>query len=642
MKAIYFFAILVFGISISMNCYAQEEQKKESYKSLKSRSSRSSIEQLLTDANSLKSTNPSQALNNVQEALAMSIAKNDHFNEGKCYLLLGEINFNIKEYALTLDNYGKAYQFLYNYQNTKEYLQNLKGLGDTYLQLNNFQQALRYYNDIQNSAISDDEKEEYKLSIAEVYYQMKNYTEAITVLDGINLKGKEASDLNIQVQNLKARIYARMNEVDKANDYYQSSQRSLKPSANAPAKKENEVALNYAKEEISGALKEQKRYDEDIDLRNQSIDYNLEANNLDEVSKDKIELSKSLAAKGETNLAIRELEDAAIIADTINNPKDQSAAYLNLAELYEKNGNISKALSTFKKYSNAVKQTEVQNELTLQEKADLIKKQKEIEELSSEVVIGQQEEQTAIQRQRLIIYGLLILIGVVVITSYFIYKNAVASKKANQLLALKSLRSQMNPHFIFNALNSVNQFISLNDERAANKFLSEFSRLMRLVLENSQEDFIPLYKEEEIISLYVKLEHYRFRDKFDYELIIDDNINKENLQLPPMLIQPYIENAVWHGLRYMEEKGKLSIHFEKAGEGVKIEITDNGIGRKKSSELKTENQRKHNSTGITNIEERLKILNDVYKTNYKVEVKDLTPESGTHVTILLPGQTINK
>ena len=122
----------------------------------------------------------------------------------------------------------------------------------------------------------------------------------------------------------------------------------------------------------------------------------MESNNLGEVSKDKIELSKSLAAKGETTKAIRELEEAALLADTINNPKDQANAYLNLADLYEKNGMPSQALNTFKKYSEAVARTEKQNELALQEKADLIKKQKEIEELSNRVVLGQQEEQTTL------------------------------------------------------------------------------------------------------------------------------------------------------------------------------------------------------------------------------------------------------
>ncbi len=355
----------------------------------------------------------------------------------------------------------------------------------------------------------------------------------------------------------------------------------------------------------------------------------------------KLRLSKSLAAKGETSKAIRELEEAAMLADTINNPREQANAYLNLADLYEKNGSPSQALDTYKKYSEAVARTEKQNEIALQERADLIKKQNEIGEVSNRVALGQQEEQTTLQRQQLVIYGLLVIIAIIVVTSYFIFKNAQESKRANQLLALKSLRSQMNPHFIFNALNSVNHFISQNDERTANKFLSEFSRLMRLVMENSQEDFISLHKEEEIISLYVKLEHYRFRDKFEYQIRVDEDLNKETIELPPMLIQPYIENAVWHGLRYKESKGNLDVHIAKDAQGLKVEITDDGIGRKKSTELKTANQKKHNSTGLKNIQERLHILNTIYKTSYRVTIEDLPADGGTRVTISLPLQNGN-
>jgi len=194
----------------------------------------------------------------------------------------------------------------------------------------------------------------------------------------------------------------------------------------------------------------------------------------------------------------------------------------------------------------------------------------------------------------------------------------------------------MNPHFIFNALNSVNHFIAEQDERTANKFLSEFSQLMRLVLENSQEDFIPLFKEQEILALYLKLEHYRFRDKFDYTIDTDESINAEAVEVPPMLIQPYIENAVWHGLRYKEEKGMLSLRFYQENDTLMVEITDNGIGRKRSAELKTANQKKHNSTGLKNIQERLAIINKVYKANYQVTISDLEPGPGTRVRIHLP------
>lgn len=635
-------AILVSGL-FATNCYAQEQsQKKESYKSLKSRSSRSSIEQLLREANELKTSNPAQALSNVQDALGMSLAQNDHFNAAKCYLLLGEINENISEWSLALENYENAYQKLSaSYSNTMEYQHALRGLGKMHLNLHNYAQSLRSFQEAIKLPLGETEKTERQLDISEVYYQMGNYTEALKVIEETSALKIRNEVLEGRIQNQKAKIYTKLNNVDKANDFYQSSQRNLR-AANAAPKQDQEEELvvqsSNAKEEISGALREQKRYDEDIALRNQSIDINLESKNLGEVSKDKIELSKSLAAKGETTKAIRALEEAASLADTINNPKDQANAYLNLADLYEKNNMPAQALRTYKKYSEAVARTEKQNELAVQEKADLIKKQKEIEALSNRVMLGQQEEKTTLQRQQLIIYGLLVIIAIIAVTSYFIFKNAQASKRANQLLALKSLRSQMNPHFIFNALNSVNQFISQNDERTANKFISEFSKLMRLVLENSQEDFIPLYKEEEILSLYVKLEHYRFRDKFDYQIRVDDDLNKETIELPPMLIQPYIENAVWHGLRYKETKGNLDIHLGKNTNGLKVEITDNGIGRRKSTALKTENQKKHNSTGLKNIQERLNILNTVYKTHYQVQIEDLPSDTGTRVTLTLPIQ----
>jgi LytS/YehU family sensor histidine kinase len=182
----------------------------------------------------------------------------------------------------------------------------------------------------------------------------------------------------------------------------------------------------------------------------------------------------------------------------------------------------------------------------------------------------------------------------------------------------------------------VNHFIAEQDERTANKFLSEFSQLMRLVLENSQEDFIPLFKEQEILALYLKLEHYRFRDKFDYRIDIDESINAEAIEVPPMLIQPYIENAVWHGLRYKEEKGMLILRFYQQDTTLMVEISDNGIGRKRSAALKTANQKKHNSTGLKNIQERLAIINKVYKADYRVTIEDLQPGPGTRVHIALP------
>jgi tetratricopeptide (TPR) repeat protein len=631
---IFFLAIVL--VSFGGVCFAQNK-KLDSYSDFKSRSSQSSITQLLRDAETVKKDNPTEALSFVQEALGMSLSQGDVLNEARCYLVIGEINEQISEWALALENYNKAYQKLaVRYATSSEYSRTLRGLGNTYLNLANYDQALNYYSQTLALRLNATERAERQLDISEVYFQKGDYPQALSQVEQIKVNQKLGDDVLLgKIQNQKAKIYARTNNVDQANSLYQSSQQNIRSAGNAAPAKEEE-ALKNTKEEISEVLREQKRYDEDITLRNQSIDNNLESKNLNEVSKDKIELSKSLVAKGETNKAIQQLSEAATLADSISNPKSQASALLNLAELYEKKGRTTDALKAYRKYSEAVTRSEQQTEINQQQKAELIRKQKEIETLSNEVVSGQREEQTLLQQQQLIIYGLLAIIAIILITSYFIYKNAQASKKANQLLALKSLRGQMNPHFIFNALNSVNQFISQNDERSANKYLSEFSKLMRLVLENSQEDFISLQKEEEIISLYVKLEHYRFRDKFEYTVTIDENLNKEIIQLPPMLIQPYIENAVWHGLRYKEEKGKLNLTFAQQNGHLQVIIADDGIGRKKSTQLKTDNQKKHNSTGLKNIQERLQILNAVYKTTYTVHIEDLPADTGTRVTISLP------
>jgi tetratricopeptide (TPR) repeat protein len=629
--------LLVYGfitaaLLMAKDCFAQ----KESYKSLKQRSNQRDAEQLLKEAESAKNKNPDEALDKVREALAMSVAQHDDFNEAKCYILLAEINEGILEWKLAHENYLRAYEKLSDYTTSPQYITTLKGLGDMSLKLEDYNAALQCYQQGLSLPLRNTQQTEIKIAISEVYYQMNNYAEALKVLESIPQSKK---GINPQVANQIAKVNVQLNESNKSPKLYDNSLNTIRSGKSVSPREE--IAVQETKDEIADVLQQKKMYDEEIDLRKQSIEYNLESNNLTEVTKDKVAISKSLDAKGETSAAIKEAEEAAHIADTLNNPKEQANAFLSLANLYEKNGQDTKALYAYKRYSDAMKKNEKLNESRLTEKSELIRKQKDIEEYTKDVYIGQTIEQETVFRQQLVIYGLLVIILIIAVTSFFIFKNAQASKLANRLLALKSLRGQMNPHFIFNALNSVNQFISQQDERTANRFLSEFALLMRLVLEHSQEDFIPLQKEQEILALYLKLEHYRFRDKFDYEIKVDETINTESIQVPPMLIQPYIENAVWHGLRYKNEKGKLLLHFYKQNGNLVAEITDDGIGRKRSAELKTENQKKHNSTGLKNIEERLAIINKVYNVHYRVQIEDGI-DHGTHVRLFLPIGKQNK
>ena len=195
----------------------------------------------------------------------------------------------------------------------------------------------------------------------------------------------------------------------------------------------------------------------------------------------------------------------------------------------------------------------------------------------------------------------------------------------------------MNPHFIFNSLNSVNQFISENKELEANKYLSSYSHLMRNMMENSNKDFISISNELEQLKKYLALEHLRFQDQFEYQIRIDEQIDAEVTFIPNMILQPHLENAIWHGLRYKEGKGNLLLQFQLLPKKVQITIEDDGIGLTQSQALKTVNQKVHQSRGTTNTLERIKLLNQLYKMNISFSITEKeAPETGTIVVITVP------
>jgi two-component system, sensor histidine kinase YesM len=223
----------------------------------------------------------------------------------------------------------------------------------------------------------------------------------------------------------------------------------------------------------------------------------------------------------------------------------------------------------------------------------------------------------------------------------FIAKALFSIKRKNKEIALQSLRREMNPHFIFNSLNSVNQFISENKELEANKYLTSYSNLMRNIMENSNSDFVLLSNEIEQLKKYLDLEHLRFENKFDFKITVDQKLDPDTTFVPNMIIQPHLENAIWHGLRYLENKGLLELKFVYNNNKIIVVIQDNGIGLTKSEALKTSNQKIHQSRGLTNTKERIALLNDLYKKEIIFDIREKTaPETGTIVEISFP--LINK
>ena len=197
--------------------------------------------------------------------------------------------------------------------------------------------------------------------------------------------------------------------------------------------------------------------------------------------------------------------------------------------------------------------------------------------------------------------------------------------KTSQLTAL---RAQMNPHFLFNSLNSIQEFIQLQDKRAANKYLGEFSQLMRTVLNMSEKENIPLQQEIEALRLYLSLESMRFEGAFEYQIECQPSIDLAHTLIPPMLIQPYIENAILHGLNQKKGDKILTIHFIKEADFLICTITDNGIGRVAAQAIKAKKEQHFPSKGMNLIAKRLDLINSASPNKLSVNIEDLYDADG--------------
>lgn len=243
--------------------------------------------------------------------------------------------------------------------------------------------------------------------------------------------------------------------------------------------------------------------------------------------------------------------------------------------------------------------------------------------------------------------ALLLIFGILLF--YLFYNNRIRLlRKENNLkndinwYRQQALSKQMDPHFVFNTLNSIQSYIIKNDRLSSTQYLSKFAKLMRLILNNSQKQAVPLRDELDALSLYLELESLRFNERFEYAIIVDPDVDKDACYIPAFLIQPLVENAIWHGIMGLSIAGRIEIRISKVTEGNHLicMVQDNGIGRKKSEEIKPVSPESRKSIGISLITSRLNLLNNYYGVDMKLVYTDLYDEqgraAGTRVVINLP------
>jgi tetratricopeptide (TPR) repeat protein len=312
-----------------------------------------------------------------------------------------------------------------------------------------------------------------------------------------------------------------------------------------------------------------------------------------------------------------------------------------LQEIYKKEGNTDAA------YASLQSSFELQDSIIRYEQKKELKEiltHYETDQKEKKILILSQENQLQemkIRQNSLIIIGMAILVVFIVILATILFRqNKIKNEHQAILLKQRLFRSQMNPHFIFNAMGNIQSSIINEEPDKAIKYLSKFSKLMRKILEGSLEEKIPLSEEISLISNYLDLQKIRFAAKFDFLVDVDKKIDTEAVLIPPMLLQPFIENAIEHGINYKDSKGNINIRIKKVHEMILIEIEDDGIGRDKARELLLQKDKSHRSYATTLTQERIQTINKKLKKKITFNILDLTDSkgraSGTKVVFELP------
>ncbi|MFW6043027.1 MAG: tetratricopeptide repeat protein, partial [Marinilabiliaceae bacterium] len=407
----------------------------------------------------------------------------------------------------------------------------------------------------------------------------------------------------------------------------------------------SQVGQSICFNSIGGAYLAKNRPHKALEYLEKALQLNQELGDRMQVAISHSRIGETYMNLGENDQARTHLEKSIEVARDIGSLFQVEEASRLLSELYEKTGDYNTSLDHFKtaaSYRDSIINEKNINHLATQEAIlDSERQRERIEELNRQTV----KQESLLDRQRFMLITALIL---VITISFAIIMMVRQSQLRNRYKSIRHqqrlLRSQMNPHFIFNALSAIQVYILEHDIEKSSRFLTDFARLMRQVLRSSTHDYISLKEETQILEYYLKLQRLRFSEAFEYTLHVDESLNTENIMVPPMLTQPFIENAIEHGIRPLGNEGEISVRFRYEKGRMVVEVEDNGIGIEASKKA-SEKGKGHESMALKITRERLEMLSrdsggrtDLYIT----DKKHVNPFStGTLVKIILPVVEIN-
>jgi tetratricopeptide (TPR) repeat protein len=529
----------------------------------------------------VRSTSPIEALNYANEQLKLARELGYKKNEGSALASIGRFYFQE-------GNYNKALFYFMECLKIAEQLGNKYKIAACYANIasvlgtnKEYEKALFYY----EKNLEYLKAIKYKPGIAQgysniglIYKELQNHKKALDYyLKSIDLcrEIKENYLLQNNYENIGA-LYEEQDKPDLAIIYFDEA---LKLSYSI----EDYFCISSSYLNLGRIYNQLKSYQRSIILLDSSVKYSLLSNNKETEFNASLLLANSYSGLNNIQAESKYLKKAFVLKDSLFNA--------------EKSKQIS--------------------ELTIRYETE--KKEAEIRSLNAQ----NQMQSLKLEQRNYLLSGLAILFIFFILLAFLLFRqNKLRSEQKSMQLEQKLLRSQMNPHFIFNALIAIESFIYKNQPKEAGRYLSGFARLMRLILENSREEFVPLEKEISTLEYYLNLQKLRFDSTFDYSIKVDESIDPSTIAIPPMLAQPFIENSIEHGLKGNTAKGKINIAFSLENNQLVFTVEDNGVGFEQSVQLKEQNiLHKSFATKITN--ERLHNLGRKSRRKIKLVTEDI-------------------
>ena len=599
------------------------------------------------------SSDPKLMQDFANKALDLSKKIKHRVEEGNAYLNLGNSNVISGNYPKALDYFSKAQEVFESQINAtgdnKNAIRNglaraYGSIGIVFSEQSNYAKALQFH--LKAVKIYEENKDEVRAAriynnIGIVYQAQKEEFKALEYFIKAQKIQEKIKDNTVGITTTNiGNIYLKQQNFAKAFEYYSKAKQLFEKNPDARGLGELYNNLGSYYQQIG-------KPDEALNNWEKAIEVFASIDDKFGISDTYTYLAKFYFEKRDYSQALINSNKSLSLAKELQILEQIMASEKMLSEIYQKQNNPSEALIHYQLFSQAkdsltnhenIRQS-VQAEMNFDfEKRETLQKE---EHEKKELLFSEKSKRTTL----ITIFGflfVLLLFGI----GFLIYnrrqlKKSLTLQKELAEYEQKALHLQMNPHFVFNCLGSISSFIVQNGTDSAIKYLSKFSKLMRLTLEYSKESLIPIDKEIESLQNYLELEQLRFNQVFNFSITKNPEI-EDDMALPPLLLQPFVENAIIHGLIPKKELGQIDIYFDLKDQSLICTITDNGIGFEKSKELKEQSVSIHKSMALDITKKRLEMMENVTNKTSQLDIEEITDENGksvgTRVVLKLPIQ----